>query len=45
MNYKRFNDDFEVTYRVNDDLGRPKVTLDQVFKATLIQRLQHGTAA
>ena len=32
MNYKRFNDDFEISYRVNDKNGHPQAKIEDVFK-------------
>jgi len=32
MNYKRFNDDFEITWRVKDGNRHPQQTIEQVFK-------------
>ena len=32
MNYKRFNDDFDVLYRVTDKNGHPQMKIEDVFK-------------
>ena len=32
LNYSRFNDDFDVLYRENDELGLPQLTIEHVFE-------------
>ena len=32
MNYKRFNDSFEIAYRVNESNGHPQAKIEEIFK-------------